>query len=99
MIPYLALNPAFLMIIGVAMLGEDPKVLGFLGCFIVLVGAYLVSIDARRKEKLKVAAQHLDHESEELKGNEPKTRMERLARLTKGLKGPIMMTAVAISWF
>ena len=71
---------------------------GFFGCFTVLMGAYIVSIDAQRKEKMKVESQSLDLESEGLKENEPKSRIEKLKKAMKGLKGPMYMTGVALSW-
>lgn len=62
-IPFLAWNPVFLLIIGFLLLAEYPSPLGISGCFIVLGGAYLISTDAKNKEKktknsLKVHDKH-----------------------------------------
>lgn len=80
------------------MLGEEAKIQGFFGCFTVLFGAYLVSVDAQRKEKIKVQLSQDDIENQELKEHEPVTRKEKLKKLMISLKGPLFMTGVALSW-
>lgn len=52
-IPYLAWNPVFLLIVGFLWLGEEPRYLGVLGCLVVVVGAYLISLDAKNKMEIK----------------------------------------------
>lgn len=52
-IPYLAWNPVFLLIVGALWLGEKPRFFGIVGCLVVVLGAYLTSLDAKNKEQNK----------------------------------------------
>lgn len=50
-IPYLAWNPVFLLIVGALFLDENPTLFGIIGCLIVVFGAYLISMDAKKKDE------------------------------------------------
>eukprot|EP01016_Furgasonia_blochmanni_P027780 TRINITY_DN2922_c0_g1_i12.p2 TRINITY_DN2922_c0_g1~~TRINITY_DN2922_c0_g1_i12.p2 ORF type:complete len:245 (+),score=32.75 TRINITY_DN2922_c0_g1_i12:405-1139(+) len=52
-IPFLAWNPVFLLLVGVLFLDEYPPFAGVLGCLVVLLGAYLTSMDVKLKMKKK----------------------------------------------
>jgi len=56
-IPYLAWNPVFLLIVGALFLDESPTIWGAIGCLIVVFGAYLISIDAKKKDEEKLKSQ------------------------------------------
>ena len=55
-IPYLAWNPVFLLIVGALWLGEKPTFFGVVGCLVVVFGAYLISMDAKKKDDEKKKA-------------------------------------------
>jgi len=98
-IPYLAWNPVFLLIVGFLMLGENPTTFGCIGCLIVLFGAYLISIDAKSRQKEEQDRQNLvDYQNGVLQQPKREFFIVSFAKAIWGFKAGLFMMGVAFCW-
>jgi len=110
-IPYLAWNPVCLLLVGFLWLGEQPSKMGVLGCLIVLVGAYLISIDAKnkmareKKEKMKKELMNADPEAavfEEISNQKDSKNQQcfliELAKSIWSFKAGLYIMGVSLCW-
>jgi len=106
-IPYLAWNPVFLLIVGALLLDEKPTIWGIIGCLIVVFGAYLISIDAKQRDaKAKTAQKKEDQVKYEGLGDnagavaEPKKDFFLIGMLKAiwNFKAGLFMMFTGIAW-
>jgi len=104
-IPYLAWNPVFLLTVGALLLDEQPTIWGLIGCLIVVFGAYLISMDAKKRDANKVKKEdQVKYEGlgENAGGSAPEEKKEFfLVSMVKSIlnfKAGLYMMVTGIAW-
>lgn len=103
-IPYLAWNPVFLLIVGALFLDEKPTIWGVIGCLIVVFGAYLISMDAKKKDEDKLKGGRKDSQQykyevgEESKPAKKEFFLLGVLKAIWNFKAGLFMMATGICW-